>query len=78
MARAVGGLFTVQVLAVVVLGVFGNDQFFDPDALFASDFDINAADDLFSLDVLEDMTVDEGKKGTLDWETATKLGLLGE
>jgi DNA-binding response OmpR family regulator len=51
---------------------------FDPDALFASDFDENAADDLFSLDVLEDMTVDEGKKGTLDWETATKLGLLGE
>ena len=51
---------------------------FDPDALFASDFDENTADDLFSLDALEDLTVEEGKKGTLDWDTATKLGLLGD
>jgi hypothetical protein len=52
------------------------DDEFDPDALFAVDFNENEADDLFSMEVLEEMAVDEGKKGTLDWDSAAELGLL--
>lgn len=51
---------------------------FDPEALFASDFDENDADDLFSLDALEDLSADEGKKGTLDWDRAIELGILDD
>ena len=51
---------------------------FDPDALFSANFDENDANDLFSLDALEDLTTDEGKKGTLDWDRAIELGILDD
>ncbi|MDQ7026763.1 MAG: hypothetical protein Q9P44_14540, partial [Anaerolineae bacterium] len=51
---------------------------FDPDALFASDFDEKAAEDLFSLDALEDLSTDDGQKGTLDWDRAIELGILDD
>lgn len=53
------------------------DDTFDPDALFGDDFDESAADDLFSLDALEDVQSDDSKsKGTIDWDDAVRIGLL--
>jgi DNA-binding response OmpR family regulator len=52
------------------------DDAFDPDALFSDDFDENAADDLFSMDALEDLAKFDGPKGTIDGEQAEQLGLL--
>jgi DNA-binding response OmpR family regulator len=54
------------------------DDAFDADALFGDDFDEAAADDMFSLDVLEEIAADEGKKGTLDWDHAKELGILDD
>jgi len=52
------------------------DDAFDPDALFSDDFDENEADDLFSMDKLEDLAKFDGPKGTIDGEQAEQLGLL--
>ena len=54
------------------------DSDFDINDLFGGDFDESGADDLFSLDALEEMASDEGKKGTLDWDKAKELGILDE
>ena len=54
-----------------------DDTEFDPDALFSDDFDLGDADDLFSLDALEEMATDIGGDGkTIDIDDAGKLGLL--
>lgn len=53
-----------------------SDDSFDADALFGDDFDEAAADDMFSLDALEEIAADEGKKGTLDWDSAKELGII--
>jgi len=53
-----------------------DEDTFDPDALFSDDFDENAADDLFSMDKLEDLAKFDGPKGTIDGEQAEQLGLL--
>jgi len=55
-----------------------DDSDFDPDALFGSDFDEDSADDLFSLDALESLAADDGKKGTIDWDDAMQLGILDD
>ncbi|MDQ7035474.1 MAG: hypothetical protein Q9P01_11740 [Anaerolineae bacterium] len=60
-----------------IAGLVAEDEF-DPDALFASDFDEKAAEDLFSLDALEDLSTDDGQKGTLDWDRAIELGILDD
>ncbi len=52
------------------------DEAFDPDALFSDDFDDDAADDLFSMDKLEELAKFDGPKGTIDGEQAEQLGLL--
>lgn len=56
-----------------------DDSAFDPDALFGDlDMDLDGADDLFSLDAMEDLAQEEGKKGTLDWDRAIELGILDD
>lgn len=55
-----------------------SDADFNINDLFGGDFDESAADDLFSLDALEELATDEGKKGTLDWDKAKELGILDE
>jgi len=54
------------------------DDAFDPDLLFGGDFDETSADDLFSLDALENLDIDEEKKGTTDWTGAVTLGLIDD
>lgn len=54
------------------------DEDFDADLLFGEDFDESAAEDMFSLDALEEIATDEGKKGTLDWDKAKELGILDD
>jgi hypothetical protein len=55
-----------------------SDAEFDINDLFGGDFDESAADDLFSLDAMEEIAADEGKKGTLDFGKAQELGILGD
>jgi predicted regulator of Ras-like GTPase activity (Roadblock/LC7/MglB family) len=55
-----------------------SDAEFDVNDLFGMDFDESAADDLFSLDAMEEIAADEGKKGTLDFGKAQELGILGD
>lgn len=55
-----------------------NDSDFDPDALFGDELDDASADDLFSLDALENFDLGEGKKGTIDWDDAMQLGILDD
>lgn len=52
------------------------DDAFDADLLFGGDFDEDSADDLFSLDALEDLIIDDNKKGTTDWDGAMQLGII--
>lgn len=54
------------------------DDAFDPDLLFGGDFDETSADDLFSLDALENLDIEEEKKGTTDWTGAVTLGLIDD
>jgi DNA-binding response OmpR family regulator len=54
------------------------DADFNINDLFGADFDESAADDLFSLDAMEEIAADEGKKGTLDFGKAQELGILGD
>jgi len=54
------------------------DSEFDVNDLFGMDFDEAAADDFFSLDAMEELAADEGKKGTLDFGKAQELGILGD
>ena len=51
---------------------------FDADLLFGDDFDEGSADDLFSMDAIEGLALDEGKKGTTDWEGAMQLGIIDD
>ena len=54
------------------------DDAFDADLLFGDDFDLDGADDLFSLDALEDLVIDDNKKGTTDWDGAMQLGIIDD
>ncbi|MEL6526276.1 MAG: response regulator [Chloroflexota bacterium] len=54
-----------------------SDDDFDPAALFGGDFDDAAADDLFSLEALENLP-EEDNQGTVDWDTAVQLGVLDD
>ena len=54
------------------------DDAFDADLLFGDDFDLDGADDLFSLDALEDLELDENKKGKIDWIGAAQLGIIDD
>jgi len=54
-----------------------SDADFDPSALFGDDFDESAADDLFSLEALENLP-EEDTQGTVDWDTAVQLGVLDD
>lgn len=51
---------------------------FDADLLFGDGIDEGSADDLFSLDALEDFDLDDDKKGTTDWEGAMQLGIIDD
>lgn len=51
---------------------------FDADLLFGDGIDEGSADDLFSLDALEGLDLDDGKKGTTDWEGAMQLGIIDD
>lgn len=51
---------------------------FDADLLFGDGIDEGSADDLFSLDALEELDLDDGKKGTTDWEGAMQLGIIDD
>lgn len=54
------------------------DDAFDADLLFGDDFDLDGADDLFSLDALQDLVIDDNKKGTTDWDGAMQLGIIDD
>jgi DNA-binding NarL/FixJ family response regulator/predicted regulator of Ras-like GTPase activity (Roadblock/LC7/MglB family) len=55
-----------------------SDADFDINDLFGGDFDEAAAEDLFSLDAIEELAAEDNKKGTLDWDKANELGILGD
>ena len=52
------------------------DDAFDADLLFGDDFDLDSADDLFSLEALEDLDFGDNKKGTIGWDDAEQLGII--
>lgn len=54
------------------------DDAFDADLLFGDDFDLDGADDLFSLDALENLEINDNKKGTTDWDGAMQLGIIDD
>lgn len=52
------------------------DDAFDADLLFGDNFDLGDADDLFSLEALEDLDFEDNKKGTIGWDDAEQLGII--
>jgi len=57
------------------LEAIGDDEF-NLDDLFGGDVD--GGEDLFSLDNMEELASEENQSGTLDWEQAQQLGILGD
>ncbi|MGJ3239344.1 MAG: hypothetical protein ACFE0Q_11610 [Anaerolineae bacterium] len=55
-----------------------DDASFDPDLLFGDDFDENDADDIFSLDALKGLDIDDDNKGTIDYDGAMQLGIIDD
>lgn len=52
-----------------------DDSEFDPDALF--NMDLSGEDDLFDLNRIEEIAKENDQSGTLDWDQAMGLGLIG-
>lgn len=54
-----------------------DDAEFDLDALFGEEMGSDA-DDLFSLDAMEELASQDSKKGTLGWDDAMQLGIIDD